>query len=50
MSDDADTIWARIGQESADAIEAKLSQWFGNETELGAYDLEAVRELGKNAI
>lgn len=50
MPDDADTIAHRIGQENADKLQAKLTEWFGNESELGAFDADAVRELGKRAI
>lgn len=49
-ADDADTIRARIGQEAADALEAKLTEWFGNDSALGGYDADAVLEMGKHAI
>jgi len=50
MPDDADTIRARIGQENADKVAAKMAEWFGNETELGAYDADAVLEMGRRVI
>ena len=39
-----------LPQEQVDAVTAKLEAWFGPETELGAYALEDIRELGKHAI
>jgi len=46
----ADSIRARLSQEAADAVDAKLSEWFGRESELGAFDAEAVRELGRRVV
>lgn len=50
MPDDADTIRARIGQENAAAVEAKIAGWIGNETEMAAYDADAVMELGRKVV
>lgn len=47
MPDDADTIRARIGQENADALEAKIAAWFGPDSEYAGYDEDRVMELGK---
>ena len=41
----ADSIRARLSAENQAAIDAKMSSWF--ESELHAFDLEAVREIHK---
>lgn len=50
LTADATTIGARISAEAHAAIDAKLAAWFGRESELGAYDADSVRELGKHVI
>lgn len=47
---DADSIYGRLSREAQDRIDATLSAWFGNDTELGRYDEDAVKELGRNAL
>ncbi len=48
MPDTADTIAHRISQENADAVAAKMAEWF--DSELGAYDADAVLEMGRRVI
>ena len=48
--DDADTIANRISQEMVARVAAAMAERWGNESELGAFELEAVRELGRKAI
>jgi hypothetical protein len=50
MPDDADTIRNRIGQENADALQAKLAAWFGPDSEYAGYDEDLIKELGRNAV
>ena len=50
MPDDADTIAQRISQEMAARVAAAMAERWGNESELGAFDADAVRELGRKAI
>lgn len=47
MPDDADTIRARIGEERARQLETAITDPIQRESELGVYDLEAVKELGR---
>lgn len=47
---DGNDIAARISDEARVAIDAKLAAWFGRETELGAYDADAVLELGRHVV
>ena len=50
MPDDADTIAQRISQEMAVRVAAGMDERWGIESELGAFDADAVRELGKHVI
>lgn len=47
---DSNSIAARISTEAHALIENKMHEWFGNTSELGAYDADSVRELGRNVI
>lgn len=46
----ADTLYARLSRESQERIDATLQAWFGHESELGRFDEDAVKEIGKHAI
>ena len=50
MPDDADTIAQRISQEMAERVAAAMAERWGIESELQAFDADAVRELGRKAI
>ena len=50
MPDDADTIAQRISREMAARVAAAMAERWGSESELGAFELEAVRELHRKAI
>ena len=43
MPDDANIILHRIEQENADAVAAKMAEWFTEDTD--AYDLESVADV-----
>jgi hypothetical protein len=47
---DPDSVYGRLSREAQERIDATLSAWFGNESELGRYDLEAVKDLGKHVV
>lgn len=47
---DANSLYARLSRESQERIDATLSAWFGNDTEPGRYNEDAVKELGKHSI
>ncbi len=42
MPDDADTIAHKISQETADAVAAKMTEWFSDDAD--TYDLESVSD------
>ncbi|MCU1408480.1 MAG: hypothetical protein JWM23_560 [Microbacteriaceae bacterium] len=46
----ADSLRAQQAAETQAAVDAKLTQWFGHETELGAYAIEDVLALGRHAL
>lgn len=50
IAPDANSIAAKIGAEAHAAVEAKLQAWFGRESEMAAYDADAVLELGRHVI
>ena len=50
MPDDADTIANKISQEMAERVAAAMAERWGNESELGAFDADAVAELTKHVI
>lgn len=50
MPDDADTILNRIGQENADKLQAKMSSWFGPDSEYAGYDEDDLPEMGRKVI
>lgn len=45
----ADSVRAKLSAENQAAVDAKLSEWMGNESEHAAYALEDVRELYKHS-
>lgn len=44
------SILSRLSTEAQDAINAKVAEWFGHDSELGGYDEDTVKELGRNTI
>lgn len=44
------TVSARLSQEARDAINARVAEWFGHDTELGGYSEDAVKELGRHTL
>jgi hypothetical protein len=44
----ADSVRAKISQDAQAAVDAKMQEW--RDSELGIYDLESIRLLGRHVI
>ena len=47
---DANSIRQRITSDEQERVDKIMRDYFARESELGAYDAEVVKELGRNAI
>lgn len=46
---EAHTISVQHRNDAQEAVDAKIREWFGRTSELGAFDADAVLEAGKSA-
>lgn len=47
---DTEKLRAQLTADAHATVDKKLTDWFGRQSELATYDLEAVLELGKHVI